>query len=269
MKMKSIHSFAALCAAVALALSATPALAAKPKAPPKPVLTCKVMTPEGLSYTVIKPGKGDKPGDTAKVNVNYRGLLKSDGKEFDAGQGVNFKVTAVIAGFSQGLKLMQPGGKYRLCIPAALGYGETGAGESIPPNADLVFEVDLLSFTTPPPKPTIPVEARNCDLTTASGLSYAIARQGTGRNPTQADQALVDIVTFDPRSGAILAREDWQTIPMPRAAAQFGEGLALMQPGASYRFCFPASESPQGEKVPALNVIVDLIDIRPLPPEDD
>lgn len=258
------NRIAAFLAATALALPSTPALAAKPKAPAKPVLTCKIKTPEGLSYTVLKAGKGDKPVDMSRVTVNYRGLLASDGTEFDAGQGAKFKVTGVIAGFSQGLKMMQPGGKYRLCIPSKLGYGETGSGP-VPGNADLVFEVDLLSFEAIPPKPTIAADARNCSLTSPSGLSYAVVRQGTGRSPTQADMALVDIVTFDPRNGEIFAREDWQTIPMPRAAAQFGEGLAMMQPGASYRFCFPASEGDEGQKIPALNVLVDLIDVRPLP----
>ena len=183
--------------------------------------------------------------------------FKSDGSEFDAGKAAKFKVTRVVPGFSQGLKLMQPGGKYRLCIPAALGYGSEGYG-SVPANADLVFEVEMLSFAPVPPKPSIAADARACDLTTPSGLSYAIVRQGAGRAPTAADMALVDIVTFDPRNGEILAREEWQTIPMPRAAPQFAEGLALMQPGASYRLCFPASEGPQGEQVPALSLVVDL-----------
>lgn len=262
--MNITSRIAALCAAAALALPSTPALAAKPKAPAKPVLTCKVKTPGGLSYTVIKAGKGAMPTDTDRVTVNYRGLLGADGTEFDAGKAAKFKVTGVIPGFTQGLKLMQAGGKYRLCIPSALGYGEAGTGP-IPANADLVFEVDLLSFTAPPPKPSIPAEARACDLTSPSGLSYAVTRQGAGRTPTDADMALVDIVTFDPNSGENFAREDWQTIPLPRAAPQFAEGLKMMQPGASYRFCFPATDGPQGEKIPALNLVVDLIDLRALP----
>ena len=262
------HRIAALCAAAALALPSTPALAAKPKAPAKPVLTCKLTTAEGLTYTIIKPGKGAKPTDNDRVTVNYRGLFKSDGNEFDSGKATQFKVTRVVPGFSQGLKLMQPGGKYRLCIPAALGYGPDGYG-SIPGNADLVFEVEMLSFAPIPPKPSIAADARACDLTTPSGLSYAIARQGAGRMPTAEDMALVDIVTFEPNTGEIVAREDWQTIPVPRASPQFAEALGLMQTGASFRICFPASEGPQGEAVPALSLIVDLIDVRALPVEEE
>ena len=262
------HRIAALCAAAALAPPSTPVMAAKPKAPAKPVLTCKVMAADGLSYTVIKPGKGTMPTDNDRVTVNYRGVFKSDGSEFDAGKATQFKVARVVPGFTQGLKLMQPGGKYRLCIPAALGYGAEGYG-SVPGNANLVFEVEMLSFAPIPPKPSIAADARACELTSPSGLSYAVARQGTGRNPTEADMALVDIVTFDPVTGEIFAREDWQTIPMLRAAPQFAEGLKMMQAGASYRFCFPPSEGPQGEQVPALNLLVDLLDVRALPVEEE
>ena len=262
------HRIAAICAAVALALPSTPAFSAKPKVPAKPVLTCKVMTASGLSYTVIKPGKGAKPTDSDRVTVNYQGLLKNDGTEFDSGKGKKFTVTGVVPGFSQGLKLMQPGGTYRLCIPAALGYGAEGNGP-VPANADLVFEVDMLSFAPTPPKPSIAADARACNLTSPSGLPYAVVRQGAGRNPSAADMALVDILTFDPRNGEILAREQWQTIPIPRASPQFAEALGMMQAGASRRLCFPASVGPQGEVTPALSVIVDLIDIRALPVEEE
>ena len=162
----------------------------------KPILTCKVKTPEGLSYTVIKAGKGEKPGPDSKVEVNYSGRLAADGSEFDSGEGAKFKVGGVIPGFAQGLKMMQPGGKYRLCIPSALGYGPEG-GDPIPPNADLVFEVELLSFTTPPPKPVIAPADRACAQTIASGLGYSMVTAGAGRVPTDADMALVDFTLFD------------------------------------------------------------------------
>jgi FKBP-type peptidyl-prolyl cis-trans isomerase len=242
----------------------SPAKAAKPKALPKPVLTCKTKGADGFSYTVIKAGKGAKPGAGDKVEVNYSGRLKADGSEFDSGQGTRFKLAGVISGFAQGLQLMQAGGKYRLCIPAALGYGAEGYS-TVPGNSDLVFEVELLSFTTPPPKPVVPVEARSCDLTTPSGLSYAIAKQGSGRSPTPADMALVDITTFDPHDGTILVKEEWEKIPVAKASGQFAEALALMQIGASFRMCFPENDGSTGEKIPALNIIVDLIDIRPMP----
>lgn len=265
------NRIAALCAIpalAALALPTSPAHAATPKTPAKPVLTCKAKGTDGLTYTVLKAGKGAKPGDDARVMVNYSGRLKSDGTEFDSGEGAKFRVTGVIPGFSQGLKLMQPGGKYRLCIPAAQAYGADGNGP-VPANADLVFEVELLSFEVLPPKPTVPVEVRSCDKTTASGLAYGITRQGSGKTPAATDMALIDLITFDPAKGTILGKQEWERIIVAQATPMFTEALGLMQAGGSFRFCIPAKNEPEAEKVPALNFIVDLIDVRPAPVEDE
>jgi FKBP-type peptidyl-prolyl cis-trans isomerase len=268
--MIKTYRFAALCAATALALPATPAVAAKPKAPPKPVLTCKVKTPEGLSYTVIKPGKGDKPTADARVIVNYSGRLASDGKEFDSGKDTKFKANQLIPGFTQGLLMMQAGGKYRLCIPSKLGYGEAGVGD-IPANADLVFEVDLLSFTTPPPKPVVPVADRVCALTTASGLGYTVVRPGSGATATEKDVVLIDYATFDPKTGVIGEQQLWEKIPMGQVTPVFGEALKMMPPGSNYRFCLPPRDAaeaanPDAERV---NLIVDMVGVRPAPVVED
>ncbi len=247
------------------ALLATPAIAApKPAKPKPPVLTCKTAAADGLTYTVIKAGKGDKPGADAKVKVNYKGMLTSDGSEFDKGEGAEFKVGGVIPGFAQGLQLMQPGGSYRLCIPSKLGYGEAGTGP-IPANADLVFEVELLSFTTPPPKPVIPVAERSCDKSTASGLGFAILKPGTGRAPTNADMALVDFTVFDATSGAVQDKREWEKIPVGQASAIFAEGLKMMQIGATYRFCIPKPADAQNMPEASSNIIVSLLDLRPAP----
>ena len=234
--------------------------AAKPK---PPVLTCKTTTPQGLNYTVIKPGKGEMPGADAKVKVNYKGFLKSDGTEFDAGEGTEFKVGGVIPGFSQGLKTMRPGARYRLCIPSKLGYGEAGTGP-IPANADLVFEVELLSFTNPPPKPVIPLAERTCDKTTASGLGYLAIRQGTGKVATDADVALVDFTTFDAKTGVVVEKREWEKIPLTQASAVFGEVLKLMPVGSSYSFCLPAKkgEGAAATSAQQVNIRVDLLDVR-------
>ncbi len=246
----------------ALLISATPSFAATPKTEKAkaPVLTCKTATPEGLTYTVIKPGTGEKPGADAKVKVNYKGFLKSDGSQFDAGDGAQFAVGGVIPGFSQGLKMMQPGAKYRLCIPSKLGYGEAGTGP-IPGNADLVFEVELLSFTNPPPKPVLPLAERTCDKTTASGLGYKAIKQGTGKTPTDDDMTLVDFTTFDVKTGIVGEKREWEKILLGQATPVFGEALKLMQVGAAYTFCLPKSaEAVEGE--PQINIRVDLLDVR-------
>lgn len=250
----------------ALLITATPIYAAtsstaKAKAP---MLACKTAGTDGLTYTVIKAGNGEKPGADAKVKVNYKGMLTSDGSEFDSGQGAEFRVGGVIAGFAQGLQLMQPGGRYRLCIPSELGYGETGTGP-IPADADLVFEVELLSFTMPPPKPVIPVAERACSQSTASGLGFDMVKDGSGRAPTDADMALVDFTVFDASSGVVQQKREWEKVPLTQASAIFAEGLKMMQIGATYRFCVPKPTDPQAVPEPDNNILVTLLDLRPAP----
>ncbi len=108
-----------------------------------------VTTESGLQYIVLKEGTGQKPKATDKVKVHYAGTL-IDGKEFDSsykrGQPTEFTVGGVIKGWGEALQLMKTGSKYKLFIPPALAYGERGAGGAVPPNATLIFEVELLEI---------------------------------------------------------------------------------------------------------------------------
>ena len=250
----------------ALLLQFAPAHAAAPVAakPKPPVLTCKTTTPEGLSYTVIKAGKGERPNAESRVMVNYKGMLTADGTEFDSGQDAQFPVGGVIPGFAQGLQLMQAGGSYRLCIPSKLGYGEAGTGP-IPANADLVFEVDLLSFKNPAPKPVIPVAERSCSQTTATGLGFDLIKAGAGKSATDSDMALVDFTVFDANTGIVQQQREWEKIPLSQASPVFGEGLKMMQAGSTYRFCMPKAANSDS----ASNIIVTLIDLRSAASEDN
>jgi len=103
--------------------------------------------PGGLQYKVITAGSGASPQRTDQVTVHYRGTL-IDGTEFDSSyrrnQPATFRVDRVIPGWTEGLQLMQEGGKWQLFIPAKLAYGEKGSGARIPPKATLIFEVELL-----------------------------------------------------------------------------------------------------------------------------
>lgn len=104
------------------------------------------ITPSGLQYKVIKKGEGATPTKNDTVTVHYRGKLV-DGEVFDesyGGEPVSFPVGGVIAGWTEALQLMKVGDKLELTIPSELGYGAQGAPGAIPPNATLIFEVELL-----------------------------------------------------------------------------------------------------------------------------
>jgi FKBP-type peptidyl-prolyl cis-trans isomerase len=107
-----------------------------------------VTTSSGLQYEVLKQGNGPKPTDTSTVSVHYNGTLM-DGTVFDSsikrGNPAQFKLNQVIKGWSEGIKLMNVGSKYKFWIPADLAYGDQGGGV-IKPGSMLIFDVELLDI---------------------------------------------------------------------------------------------------------------------------
>ena len=110
--------------------------------------------PSGLQYTIDAPGTGEQPKAGQVVSVHYTGWL-TDGTKFDSSRDrgepivLRFDSGQVIKGWDLGLASMRVGGKRRLVIPPELGYGERGAGNAIPPDATLVFDVELLHAGDP------------------------------------------------------------------------------------------------------------------------
>lgn len=106
-------------------------------------------TASGLKYEVLTMGTGPKPTLADRVTVHYRGEL-TDGKVFDSsydrGQPATFPLGGVVQGWQEGLQLMPMGSTFRFEIPPDLGYGARGAGGVIPPNATLIFQVELLGI---------------------------------------------------------------------------------------------------------------------------
>jgi FKBP-type peptidyl-prolyl cis-trans isomerase FkpA len=108
-----------------------------------------VKTDSGMVYRSIKEGKGASPTARNTVEVNYRGTLP-DGKEFDSSykrnQSISFPLSGVIPCWTEGVQKMKVGGKAQLVCPPELAYGARGAGRAVPPNATLIFEVELLAI---------------------------------------------------------------------------------------------------------------------------
>jgi len=109
-------------------------------------------TKSGLKYAILKPGKGAKAKKGDTISAHYTGWLKDGGKKFDSsrdrGKPITFKlgIGRVIKGWDEGLQGMKVGEQRQLIIPPKLGYGERGAGNVIPPNATLIFDVELVAI---------------------------------------------------------------------------------------------------------------------------
>lgn len=128
---------------LALLLAGTAALAQAPAAP------APTKTASGIVIQTLKAGTGPAPKATDTVTVQYRGTFP-DGREFDSsykrGQPASFPLNGVIPCWTEAVQQMKVGGKARITCPPQLAYGERGAGGIIPPNATLVFEIELLAI---------------------------------------------------------------------------------------------------------------------------
>ena len=148
--MKNISRFSTLSATlVTLCLSTSSLWAQDAVAAASAKEAGAVVTPSGLVYLSIKDGTGANPAASDKVKVHYRGTFP-DGKEFDSsykrGTPIEFPLNGVIPCWTEGVQRMKVGGKAKLTCPPAIAYGARGAGGVIPPNATLLFEVELLGI---------------------------------------------------------------------------------------------------------------------------
>lgn len=116
----------------------------------------RTKTASGLEYEILTEGTGESPRKGQQVTVHYTGWLNKDGKpgdkfdsSVDRGQKFTFVIGVgqVIKGWDEGVASMKVGEKRRLFLPSTLGYGATGAGRSIPPHADLIFDVELFRIS--------------------------------------------------------------------------------------------------------------------------
>lgn len=145
----ALTGLAALLAGAASAQSPAPAATTGTTPPAAATAGTTTTTSSGLVFQLTKAGQGASPKPTDVVRVHYRGTFL-DGKEFDSshkrGQPAEFPLNRVIPCWTEGLQLMQVGASARLTCPPAIAYGARGAGNVIPPNTTLKFEVELLGI---------------------------------------------------------------------------------------------------------------------------
>ena len=235
-------------------------------------------TESGLKYYDFVVGEGATPETGQIVTVHYTGWLE-DGTKFDSSldraQPFTFKIGAsqVIAGWDEGVATMQVGGKRQLVIPPDLGYGEQGAGTSIPANATLIFEVELISVQEGSPDNPATVEEEDY-VTTESGLKYTDFVVGEGASPETGQSVTVhytgwleDGTKFD----SSLDRGEPFTfqIGMGQVIAGWDEGVSTMKVGGKRQLVIPPDlgygEQGAGNIIPANATLVfevELLDVQ-------
>jgi len=216
------------------------------------------ITESGLQYRVVESGNGATPGPTDLVTVHYAGRLV-DGSEFDSsykrGEPISFPVNGVIPGWTEALQLMKVGDKFELAIPSGLGYGEHGAGDVIPPNATLVFDVELLDVKSEADLIAERDAFKNAQfafldenatkdgiIVTESGLQYRVIEEGSGKSPDATSEVTVHY------AGTLINGEEFDSsykrgqpasFPLDGVISGWTEGLQLMKEGAKYEFFIP------------------------------
>jgi peptidylprolyl isomerase len=230
-----------------------------PEAPPAPETVAAapkdaIVTSSGLAYQVVETGDGgDKPTEHSVVTVQYTGWTV-DGEQFDSSvprqRPATFPLTGVIAGWTEGVQFMSPGDTYLFWIPEELAY----QGQPGKPAGMLVFQIELLKFTTPPPPPEAPADvaaAPSDAKKTASGLAYKVLSTGDGGDKPAATARVQVHYTGWTTDGKMfdssVPRQKPATFPLNRVIAGWTEGLQLMSPGDSYRFWIPEELAYQGQ----------------------
>jgi FKBP-type peptidyl-prolyl cis-trans isomerase len=285
MILSRVPSTAALVAALAVSASLSAPSVGRaddaPKASEIPADKDPVTTASGLKYTVLVAGKeGVHPKIGDKVKVHYTGWLP-DGTKFDSsrdrGAPATFMVGQVVPGWNEALALMTVGARWKLTLPPALGYGAEGRPPTIPANATLIFDVELLDVHVAPVMPKFHAAVPEAQKTTASGIKYEVLKEGAGDSPAETDVAELKFALFNTKGDLCDCSEKTEKTLKARAvdlAIPFmKEALAMLKPGARLRFEVPPElcfgDRAMGPALPAKSTTVweiELVSIvKPLP----
>jgi len=207
-------------------------------------------TDSGLEYVFTKMGTGKKATAGSRVSVHYVGKLE-DGTQFDSsidrGEPFEFELGAgrVIKGWDEGIALMKEGDKATFRIPPELGYGKRGAGGVIPPNATLIFDVELLKVMPPINIKEFDVEGK-VSSKTESGLEFVLVEEGSGTKAAAGNTVKVHYTGYL-EVGTVFDSSVKRDQPfsfilgMGRVIKGWDEGIALMKEGDKARLIIPPS----------------------------
>lgn len=221
-------------------------LALAPASAPQETVT----TESGLKYEVLEPGDGgERPTVTSFAKVHYTGTFEN-GDVFDSsrerGQPAVFSVGGVIPGWTEGLQLMTRGARYRFVIPPELGYGERGQPPAIPPSSTLLFDVELIDFSSA----MVPPDPEQSE-TLGEGVLWQVVEPGQGE-PAGEDGVLSLDFTVWTAGGDLMA---WSGNPQVGAMKAkpanlpplFMKGIgAGLRAGSTHRFRAPANQAAPG-----------------------
>jgi peptidylprolyl isomerase len=231
-------------------------------------------TESGLRYAILEEGEGsESPVAGQVVSVHYTGWLE-DGTQFDSsverGQPFSFPLgqQMVIPGWDEGIALLKVGDKARLIIPSELAYGEAGGGTVIPPNATLVFDVELVDIAEGPPEAPVAVDPDDY-VVTDSGLQYYDMVVGEGPSP-QTGQVATMHFTIWLEDGTLLGSTLSSAQPVQALVGSgqlfpgWEEGLQSMQVGGSRQLVIPPElafgeeGTPDGSVPPNTGLIIEM-----------
>jgi peptidylprolyl isomerase len=230
-------------------------------------------TDSGLRYAILEEGGAGQQVEAGQlVSVHYTGYFE-DGRSFDnsiaRGEPFTFQLgqEMVIAGWEEGIALLEVGDKARLIIPSELAYGETG-NQAIPANATLIFDVEVLAVSDGPPEAPLAVDAADY-VVTDSGLKYYDIVFGDGDSPAEGQLAIMDFtIWLDDGtmlgSTVALGQPAPATIGSGQLLPGWEEGLLSMKVGGSRQLVIPpelafgAAGSPDGAIPPNATLIVEM-----------
>ena len=259
MRLMLLLAFLTVAADTATAQTTMKTIPAPPDVAAAPADAAK--TKSGLASRVIKAGTGKThPGRTDLVTVHYTGWT-TDGKTFDSsvtrGEPAKCPLDKVIAGWTEGVQLMVTGETRRLWIPEPLAY--QGKRD---PKGLLVFDVELISFVSPPPAPP-DVKAPPSDAKkTPSGLAYKVQKTGSGaKHPTSKSEVTVHYTGWTTNGqmfDSSVTRGEPATFPLDQVIAGWTEGVQLMVEGEKTRFWIPERLAYGGQRAPYGTLVFDI-----------